>query len=302
MPLTRAEGEGMMSEQHQDEVTLRELAIRLLSPRYPGVEHMQVTDLLPGQLPPNPPIELALPSDARLIGSVIRGQDSTTLFDTDLSSEELLAFYRERMTALGWAEQEQFPPPQEQSGFVHAMPQQMAHALFFATSHGPLLRLSGLPSPAARIEAQLALEMNPSRQGYGPLRRQMVPEMDLLPPLLAPEGAQQRALSGGGGGGEWRSNAELTTDLDLTAVTTHYTRQFAAAGWQAGSPGAGDRVHWSVWDFADKDGEPWRAYLFVFQRPDDPTRYFLDIHCQWAGDVAFGGGGWSTSYAPLRPR
>jgi hypothetical protein len=35
MPLNGADGEVMMSEQHQGEVTLRELAIRLLSPRYP---------------------------------------------------------------------------------------------------------------------------------------------------------------------------------------------------------------------------------------------------------------------------
>jgi hypothetical protein len=161
-PLTGAEGEVMMSEPHQDEATLRELAIRLLSPRYPGAESMQVTDLLPGQMPPDPPIELSLPPGARLIGSVIRGQDSTTIFDTDLTSEELLAFYRERMTAIGWTEQEQFPSPQQQSGFVHAMPQQMAHAMFFATSSGPLLRLTGLLSPVARIEAQLALEMRRS--------------------------------------------------------------------------------------------------------------------------------------------
>ena len=38
-------------EQSQGEVTLRELAIRPLSPRYPGAESLQVTDLLPGQLP-----------------------------------------------------------------------------------------------------------------------------------------------------------------------------------------------------------------------------------------------------------
>jgi hypothetical protein len=134
MPLTGAEGGVMMSEQNQDEVTLRELAIRLLSPRYPGAESMQVTDLPPGQLSPHPPIELSLPPDVRLIGSVMRGQDATTLFDTNLTSEELLAFYRERMVALSWTEQ--LPPPQQQSGFVHAMPQRMAHTLFFASSHG----------------------------------------------------------------------------------------------------------------------------------------------------------------------
>jgi hypothetical protein len=181
-----------MSVQNQGDVTLRELAIQLLSPRYPGAESMQVTDLLPGQLPPNPPSELSLPPSVRLVGSVIRRQSSTTLFDTDLTSEELLAYYQERMATLGWTEQEQFPPPQQQSGFVHALPQQMAHALFFATSHGPLLRLTAMPGPATMIEAQLALEINPGQHGHGPLRRQLIAEMEVLPPLLAPEGAQQR--------------------------------------------------------------------------------------------------------------
>jgi hypothetical protein len=253
-----------------------------------------VTDLLPGQLPPNPPIELQLPPGAQLIGSVIRRQNSTTIFDIDLTAEELLAFYRERMAALGWTEQEQFPPPEQQSGFVHAMPHQMTHAMFFASIHGTLLRLTAMPAPAAMIEAQLTLEMNPSRHGYGPLRRHLTSDMELIPPLLAPDGAQQRSLGGGGGGGEWRANAELTTDLDFAAATEHYTRQLEAAGWRESSHGEGDRVRWSVWDFADKDGEPWRAYLFVFQRPDEPKHYFLDIHCQWVGSDSSGGGGWFT--------
>jgi hypothetical protein len=88
------------------------------------------------------------------------------------------------------------------------------------------------------------------------------------------------------------ARADLTTDLDLDAVTTHHTAQVEGAGWRESSHGEGDRVRWSVWDFADKDSEPWRAYLFVFQRPDEPKHYFLDIHCQWAGSGMSGGGGW----------
>jgi hypothetical protein len=247
-----------MSEQNQSEATLRELAIRLLSPRYPGTEHMQVTDLLPGQLPPNLPIDLAIPPDARLIGSVVRGQDSTTVFDTSLTAEQVLAFYRERMSVLDWAEQERegFQLLQQSGGFVHAMSHQMAHTLFFASSRGPSLRITISPGPNATIEAQLTLEI---RQSCGPLRRKLHSEMDLIPLLLAPDGAAQRSLGGGGGGSEWRANAELTSDLDLAAVTDHYTAQLQGAGWRASSQGEGDRVRY------------------------EPKRYFLDIHCQWAG-------------------
>jgi hypothetical protein len=89
---------------------------------------------------------------------------------------------------------------------------------------------------------------------------------------------------------------------EVAAIATHYTAQLEGAGWRAGSRDAGDRVSWSVLDFADQEGEPWRGYLFIFQQPDDPHRYFLDIHCRWSGASASGGGGWSTSYAPLRSR
>jgi hypothetical protein len=95
-----------MSDQRQDEAALRELAIRLLSPRHPGAASLQVTDLLPGRLPPRPPIELPLPPDARLLGSEMRGHASTTVFDTQLAPEQLLTFYRERMAAMGWTELE----------------------------------------------------------------------------------------------------------------------------------------------------------------------------------------------------
>ncbi len=82
----------------------------------------------------------------------------------------------------------------------------------------------------------------------------------------------------------------MTTELDLAAVTTHYTAPLEGAGWRASSQGEGERVRWSVWSFADKDDGPWRAYLFVFQRPDDPKRYSLDIHCQWVASEPDGGG------------
>jgi hypothetical protein len=160
----------MMSEQNRGEVTLRELAIRLLSPRYPGAESMQVTDLLPGQLPPSLPIELPLPADVRLIGSVLRGRDSTTLFDTQQTPEQLLAFYHERMSALGWTEQEQFLPTYG-GGFVQATPAHAAHALFLATGHGPSFRLAAASLGAANTtdmtEAQLTFEMQPYHPGQG---------------------------------------------------------------------------------------------------------------------------------------
>jgi hypothetical protein len=288
-----------MSEQNQHEASLRELALRLLSPRYPGAEFMQVTDLLPGQLPPHPPVELPLPSEAWLIGSVLRGQDSTTLFETALTPEQLLAFYRERMTALGWTEQEQFFPSLG-GGFLQAAPAQAAHALFFATAHGPSLRLASASLGVAKAtEAQLTIETAPHHLGQGPLRRHPNQDLNVIPPLLAPEGARQQGMGGGGGGGDWRASAELTTDLDLAAVTEQYTMQLAAAGWKGSSHGEGDHVRWSFWDFADTEGEPWRGYLFVFQPPDDPQRYFLELRAKWAGPGGGDGGrGWA-GYAPL---
>jgi hypothetical protein len=287
-----------MSEQNQHETSLRELAMRLLSPRYPGTEFMQVTDLLPGQLPPHPPIELPLPSDAWLIGSVLRGQDSTTLFETALTPDQLLAFYRARMTSLGWTEQEQFFPSLG-GGFVQAVPAQAAHALFFATAHGPSLRLASGSRSANITEAQLTLETAPHHLGQGPLRRHPNQDMSVIPPLMAPAGARQQGMGGGGGGGDWRASAELTTDLDLAAVAEHYITQLAAAGWKGSSQGEGDRVRWSFWDFADQEGEPWRGYLFVFQPPDDPQRYFFELRAKWAGSGTMGGGGGWVSYAPL---
>lgn len=288
-----------MSEHDAGDAPLRELAIRLLSPRYPGMESMQVTDLLPGQLPPSPPVDPPLPPDAQLIGSVLRGQDFTTLFDTQLTPDQLLAFYRERMAVLGWTEQEQFFP-QPGGGFVQATPAHAAHALFFATGHGPSLRLAAASIGAANAsEAQLILEMKPHHLGQGPLRRKPSQDMSVIPSLLAPKGARQLGMGGGGGGGDWRATAELTTDLDLAAVSDHYMAQLEGAGWKGSTQGEGDRVRWSVWDFADGEGEPWRAYLFVFQQPDDPQRYFLELHAKWAGSgIAGGGGGW-VSYAPL---
>jgi len=173
------------------------------------------------------------------------------------------------------------------------MTPQLEYALFLETAHGWSLRLSATAGPPGMIEARLSLWINSGPLVDSPLRRQAAPAMNLIPPLLAPDGAQQRALGGGGGGGggDWRVSAEVTTDLDLAAVTAHYTAQLEGASWRASAQGVDDRVRWSVWEFTEKDGAPWRAYLLAFQRPDDPTRYFLDMHCQRVGSGSSGGGG-----------
>jgi hypothetical protein len=69
------------------------------------------------------------------------------------------------------------------------------------------------------------------------------------------------------------------TDLDLAAVTTQYSAPLEDAGWRVSSQGEGDRVRWSVRDVAEKDGEPWRAYLFIFQQRSEalPPRYSLPV-------------------------
>ena len=142
------------------------------------------------------------------------------------------------MAALGWTEQEQFRSPRE-DGFVHAMPGQMMHATVLRLITWSITTPERSAKPGRRTEAQSGRwTRDPRPHGHGRCAAS----------CRGDGGASRRCWrrmahrrSGPVDGGEWRANAELTTDLDLAAVTEHYTRQLEGAGWQRSSHGDGDR-------------------------------------------------------------
>ena len=88
-----------------EEVSLRELALPLLAPRHLdlGIDPIQQTQLLVGQLPPDLAFDLPVPEGGRVVGSFVYGAPTIVIETNTTSADEALRFYRDRLPAQGVA-------------------------------------------------------------------------------------------------------------------------------------------------------------------------------------------------------
>ena len=273
------------------------MVLRLLT--YAGDPRTQNPRLLVGRLPDALPVELPLPTDSKLFGSLQRSANHVeVIFDTSLPEQEVIAFYRERLTAVGWQEDESFPG-MRQGGFVHTRLGFGALSQWYQGAHGPMLHVQAFSGQGGRTDVRLNLDLSgrssPAQRARMQKRRMM--GYDFLPPLRPPAGAAQMGGSGGGGGDSYYSSATLETCADLTTLATHYASQLERASWTRIDAGQSGPVAWHTWTFQDEDGEPWRALFFILKVPETEGQYFLYMKADWANKGGNMGGGFS--WAPI---
>lgn len=277
-----------------NEALLQALVLRLLT--HPADPRTQNPQLLVGRLPDALPFELPLPDDSRLFGSLQRSAShAEVIFDTPLPEQEIIAFYRERMTAAGWQEDEPFPG-MRQSGFVHTRLGAGALSHWYQGARGPTLHVQAFTGQGGRTDVRLNLDLSgrnyPAQQAR--MQRRHMMGHDFLPPLQPPTGAAQMGGGGGGGSDSYYSSATLETDADLTELIPHYAGQLEQAGWTRTDGGQSGPVGWHSWTFQDEDGEPWRALFFILKLPETEGQHFLYLKADWAnkgGDM--GGSSWT---------
>jgi len=254
--------------QTDDPDLLRELALRELTPQYPGPngEAPQVR-LLPGALPPELPFSLPLPPNSRLIGSVVRtfppnGGNTDIILDAPGTPADLIAFYDGALTDLGYTVGPTGGPAP--GGFAPIPVQNRGYCP--VDSGGPLFvnvfsKESGPSDVRLNIPAGGPGPCFPVGPG-GPRPPQLPPGADRVPQLSSPANV---ALSAAGsqpiGPGIWGSNATATTTMSVQALESFYAQQLVAAGWARVEGEAGDALSWSSWQLPG-DGD-YTGFLYV---------------------------------------
>jgi hypothetical protein len=289
-----------MAEQQpagEQSVTEQALVRRLLTrPMFPQEQEPQ---LLPGQLPANFPLELPLPEGSRIVGSVVRSPDvAEIVLDVPLAPEQVLAFYRERLSAAGWQ------PPEEQEGhrpggFAPSNFHMPNHA-FFARRDGPgSLHFTVWTGKGGIADVRVNADMSEQAARQQRMhRRRMHGIHDLLPWIEPPAGAQQ--MGGGGSGGEdsFYSLATVETDMDLSSLAAHYAAQLEKAGWTRTDAGQSGPLAWHTWTLQDEEQEPWDGLFSIMKVPGKERRHMLSLSIEWANKPEPRGSGW-FSYARL---
>lgn len=274
-----------------DDANLRELALALIVARYPdateGANDIE-PQLLPGRLPPGFPGDFPFPPGSRVVGSLVATRP-TVVVDTNQSSEAVIAFYTERLTAAGWTVPDDMPPRQGgflQSGFGASG---RGYAMFYRDD-SPALQVMTYATPGGG--ATIHLSQLP--EGVGPMRHGHRSRMhrdifSVLPPIAPPLNTQQFQEGGSGGDDRVSSNARIESDLDLAALNAHYTAQLERGDWRRTDGGENGPVAWSTWTFESEDKEPWRALFVILKRPDVARRYWAHLLAEWAGEQPQGG-------------
>src|SRR5258708_11393091 len=263
---------------------LEKLALGLLV--YPGDPRASKPRLFLGKIPQNLPIEVPIPEQSRVVGTLARSESQVEIvLESDLTPEEVFSFYRAQLTSLGWHEPEGMWP-HHAGGFLHSDFGPHMNIIFCQGSGGAGLALNILQLESTTTDVRLNLsldrEMSPCAQQAMMRRHMHHHEMyEIIPPLVPPRGAQQRGGGGGSSPDEAHTTATLKTNLALDALAKHYADQLSQAGWTPTDAGTNGPLGLHTWHFTSEDQEPWSGLFFILKTPEKPDDYFLYVRAAW---------------------
>lgn len=276
----------------RNESLSRNFVLRLLNWSASGVQ------ILEGRLPERLPVELPLPEQTQILGSVVGPkEDVQILLDVEQSVEQVVAFYRERLLAAGWRKPEPETKRLSERGFVQTRPENEFEIVDFSTplvvvengditrarrtdvfckgSFGPLF-IEARPMLKAPTDVRLNLYLssfNSYCSSNHTNERWEVP----LPPLTPPSNTKVELRGSRGSNDYYDSMAMLETELDVQALAAHYTAQLQRVGWTQRDSGQSSLSAWSNWLLKDKQGQSWQGMLNLSQVEGKANQYFASV-------------------------
>jgi hypothetical protein len=259
----------------EGDAQFRRLARRALS--YGGGE----AQLFPGQLPKALPVDLPLPPQTQIIGSIVRTKgtgiyqiapgSSEVYLDVSDTAEHIQAFYQQRLPALGWTKSESLSSLNK--GFI---PSTFSYpAVFCKSPAGPSIQL--IVSPVLDAPTDVRLTFSNSDTLCKSANSRLFANESPLPTLSSAPQTEVLPLSRGGGNMVYESSAHLNTKLSSQALVQHYELQMERAGWtQQNRQHSGDNF-WSSWKWKDSKGKFWQAYLALIKTESKSNQYFASI-------------------------
>lgn len=244
-----------------DEQALRELLGRRL--HYGGPQDSTVVYV--GTLPNSSPMDLPIPDDWRILGSVVRSGgrvDGTELYlEAGPPPEQVLEFYREQLPDAGWSEPEE---PGPSSGFLS---EPFHHASFCHEGEDTSLWVSAQQTVIGTTDVTISIQPNTDfsvcTQAYGPGSEDRIEK--LLPALTSPPGAQVDSGSMSSGSDEGDMSAVLRSDHSATELADHYRIQLEDMGWEMAESGSAEGSAWSFWQIESEDVERWVGTLLILE-------------------------------------
>lgn len=268
----------MNARSSNNEAALQTLAQRLLRLPFRSYDRDDIR-IIVGDLDESMPINIPMPPDDHIVGSMIRGQRAwTVVLDSKQSPTQALAFFGERLAVIGWTKKD--------SPDTHG---------FTSSDRGPYSRVTycrSIDDPTSSAltiyaramdnnvtDVRLELETDPR---YTPCGRPvtMGDAFKHIPPLVSPVSAEPRGQGGMGGNRRHVVFLDLDAHVGLRDLAMHYERQLDDAGWTRTDVGETDMLRWSAWTISDERGHPWHGFFFILNESDIVGRFHAQIRVE----------------------
>lgn len=272
-PRSPSQGSGRAAVVGGDEAALREFPAQTTGAH--GL--MGETTVYVAQLPPLE-LELPIPPDARIVGSIVRGTTGVEILLTIKASvEQADAAYEQLLIAHHWQPVEDMPMGAR--GFVDS-PVVMRRYCHPGAKAAVMVSASSADADTTMLRFNLSHEPSPCQ----PRTMMHVDLFKYMPNLQTPPGARLilgRSGQGGGGGNPGARNvssaAVLTTDLPLAQVAQAYIDQLNALGWQPVSSEIGERFATGAW-IMTQDESRWSVFFTLAADPIQADEYQLWLY------------------------
>lgn len=224
------------------------------------------------------PMELSLPPNTQIIGTIIRSPGTAQVYaETPEVPERVLQFLDEILLAEGWKQTTEILGPR---GFQPGPSEEFESAHYCMTESGPALHITVRASSEAVSEIMVSFQAeargscNPKAQ-----KRRMgaMHGLSLVPRLLAPAGTWKSGGGGGGGSDHWHTSAILETEMTLDDVMEHYAEQLDASNWtRLGTIERGETLV-TYWELVDSKERPYIGLMDVKRLETRPELRYLHL-------------------------
>lgn len=263
----------------EEAAALAGFMLRMMRPAFPSSS--AETQFLAGRMP-NLPVEIPLPDDGKIIGSLISGDVTTIIFDTAMASRRVREFYNECLPPTGWRGLER--GPWDWGGFSSPRPL-LPPDCFVHNEHNLILQVTPNPRDETRKEGPSDVRLTLNRKTNRLFHRMSSHQAKegqgtpVLPYLVGPDNAAQMQRAGNWGNDHAMSSATLRAAESITEIAAHYSDQLTQSGWTGKGMEQGGSFARGTWAFRYDDRD-WRGVLIILRTTDDPTEYYLHVQAQ----------------------
>ncbi len=246
----------------------------------PSLSWNEPAEILVGKIPSSIPIDLPVPNDTEIIGSVMRFADqydvTEIILNTPGEPENIVAFYRDYLIDNGWTELKSHSS--SSSGFRPPLSYGQAEFCLDDAVNIAVRAVTKANEQDHLLDLRLIFytNMESSKCSVSGANR-IVESEAILPTLTWPEGAIIKDSSGGGGSDDRHIGMALKTDLSLEDFETHYKNQLTEAGWRLEDQGDSDTLIWDRFAITDESGGKWSAIMILHELDDNVKRIHIQV-------------------------